>query len=489
MRDRNNPHDRSAAAAASIAGLGPRAASAALLTLLTLLTVLIALAGVVPAAATAAGPDPIEAIIDHALADTFAVAALRELCDEVGPRLAGSEGMRRAHAWAERWLRLAGADTIWAEAVTVPRWERGHEWARLVEPYAMPLQMLGFGMSVSTGGGPLAAEVVAVTDWDELAARADEVAGRIVVFNPPWTGYGPNVQYRTRGASRAAAHGAVASLIRPAGFGRNTPHTGVMSYADDQPRIPAASLTEEGAALLWRLDRAGVRPRVELYMEAQTLEPGPCANIVGELRGRERPDEIVLIGAHLDAWDTGQGAHDDGGGCALMIATLKVLRDLDLRPRRTVRVVLFTSEEYGGQGGVDYAERREDRVARHVLALESDSGIFPPAGFSVRAEPETIQFLQQFAAPLARVGADSVWAGWAGVDIGPLVERGVIGVGHRVHGQQYFRFHHGPADVFAAVAPQDLAANLAAIAGFVYGVADHPGADLAPTSPRRPKDD
>jgi carboxypeptidase Q len=451
----------------------------------------LALVLLVLASAPAAGSDtdPVAAIIDRALADTFTLEALRELCDEVGPRLAGSEGMRRAHGWAERWLAEAGADTVWAEPVTIPRWQRGREWVRLVEPYAMPLGMLGLGMSVGTGGRPLTAEVLAVTDWDELEARADEAAGRIVVFNPPWTSYGPNVAYRSRGPSVAAAHGAVAVLIRPAGFGRNTPHTGVLRYDPEQPQIPAASLTEEGAALLWRLDRAGLRPRVELFMEAEPLEPGPCANIVGELRGRERPDEIVLIAGHLDAWDTGQGAHDDGAGCAIMIGALKVLRDLDLRPRRTIRVVLYTSEEYGGQGGVIYAEEHADRIANHLLALESDSGCFAPAGFSVRARPEIIAALQPFAAPLARVGADSVYAGWAGVDIGPLVDRGVVGVGHRVHGQEYFRFHHGPADVFEAVDPEHLAANLAAVAGFVYGIAEHPDTHVILAAPPHAKDD
>lgn len=442
-----------------------------------------------PTPSRAADADPIAAIIHHAQTDTFALAALRELCDEVGPRLAGSEGMRRAHGWARRWLKAAGADTIWAQPVTVPRWERGREWARLVEPYDMPLGMLGLGMSVGTGGVVLEAEVLAVTDWDELEARAEEARGRLVVFNPPWVGYGPNVQYRSRGASRAARHGAVGVLIRPAGFGQNSPHTGVMGYEEGVPQIPAASLTIEDAALLWRLDRAGIRPRVALMMQAQPLEPGPCANIIAELRGWERPEEIVVIAAHLDAWDTGQGAHDDGGACAMMIATVKVLRDLELRPRRTLRVVLYTSEEYGGQGGHAYVEERGGEVARHVLALESDSGVFAPAGFSVRASEEAIAALGRFAAPLAAVGADSVYAGWAGVDIQPLVDRGVIGVGHRVHGPAYFSFHHAPSDVFGAVEPELLAANLAAIAGFAYGVADFAG-DLATlTAPSRPKDD
>ncbi len=438
----------------------------------------------VPVPAHAEDHAEVTAILAHALDDTFAHTALRELADEVGPRLAGSEGMQRAHAWAERWLARAGADTVWREAVTVPRWERGHEWARLTRPYEAPLSLLGLGMSVGTPPAGLEAEVIAVRDWEELEARAGEVAGKIVVFDPPWRSYGFNVDYRVNAAGRAAAHGAVAALIRPAGFGQNTPHTGVMRYPDDDtPRIPAASLTPEGAALLHRLSDAGARPRVRLMMEARTLPDGPCANVIGELRGRERPQEIVVIAGHLDAWDTGSGAHDDGAGCTIMVAALKVLQDLELRPRRTVRVVLYTSEEYGGQGGDAYVARHAGAIERHVLALESDAGCFAPAGFSVRADSTTIAFLDRLAAPLAPVGADSVYAGWAGVDIRPLVDRGVPGVGHRVHGADYFRYHHGPADVYEAIRPQDLAANVAAVAGFVYAVADSP--DPIP----RPKED
>ncbi len=334
---------------------------------------------------------------------------------------------------------------------------------------------MGLGRSDGTDG-VLEAEVMAVRDWDELEARADEVAGKIVLFDPPWLNYGANVQYRAHAASRAAAHGAVAALIRPAGFGQNTPHTGVMHNADLQPRIPAASLTEEGAA---QHPPSGRRRRqaaagAPLPRACRNLDDGPCANVVGELRGREHPDEIVLLAAHLDAWDAGGGAHDDGGGCTIMVAALKAMRDLELRPRRTVRVVLYTSEEYGGQGGRAYAERHADTIDRHVLALESDAGCFAPAGFSVRADSLVIAGLAPFAAPLARVRADSLYAGWAGVDIGPLVEQGVVGVGHRVHGAEYFRYHHSPADVYDAVDPEHLAANVAAVAAFIYAIADSP---------------
>ena len=441
------------------------------------LLIILAACGTAPQPGTDAMPATdlvITAILDHALADTFAHDALRELCDEVGPRLAGSEGMQRAHRWALQQLQAAGVDSAWTEPVTVPRWTRGVEWAQLTAPYEMPLTVLGLGRSVGTGPDGLEAEVLTMRDWDELEARADEAAGRIVVFDPPWTGYGANVQYRVHAASRAARHGAVAALIRPAGFGANTPHTGVMHYDEDAPRIPAASLTAEGAALLHRLERSGIRPRLKLMMGAENLPDGPCANVIGELRGREKPEEIVLIGAHLDAWDTGTGAHDDGGGCAMMIGAMKTLHDLRLRPRRTIRVVLFTSEEYGGQGGGAYVEAHAGEVGNHVLAVESDAGCFAPAGFSARADSTVIAALAQLTSGLEPVGADTVYAGWAGVDIGPLVELGVPGVGHRVHGEEYFRYHHGPADVWEAVDPEDLAANVAAVAAFVYAVADSP---------------
>ncbi len=264
------------------------------------------------ATAGAAAPTPVEALMARAAVDTFAHDALRELCDEVGPRLAGSEGMRRAQQWALRRLAEAGCDTTWTEPVTAPLWERGVEWARLVHPYEAPLNMIGLGRSEGTGGRPLEAEVMAVRDWDEFEARAGEAAGRIVLFDPPWKGYGPNVDYRVNGPARAAEHGAVAVLIRPAGFGHNTAHTGVTRYAEDGPRIPGVSLSVEDAALLHRLADGGHRPRVRLSMEARNLGEGPCANVVGEWRGSEKPEEIVLISGHLDAWDTGGGAHDEG---------------------------------------------------------------------------------------------------------------------------------------------------------------------------------
>ncbi len=425
---------------------------------------------------TAEAPAPAlaaAALITAARADSFALRALEELCDAVGPRLAGSAGMQRAIAWAQRAMDAAGCDTVWTEPVTVPRWVRGQEWARLTAPCDVALAMAGLGLSVGTPPEGIEAEVVAVTDFDALEARAAEIPGKIVLFDPPWTSYGPNVQYRVHGASRAAKHGAVACLIRPAGFGQNTAHTGVMRYDDDGPRVPAASLTVEGAARLHRLCAAGEHPRVRLMMEAHQLDDGPCANTLGELRGTERPDEIVLAGAHLDAWDTTEGAQDDGGGCAIMLGAVKLLHDLGLRPRRTVRVVLFTSEEFGGHGGRAY--RDAHRQERHVAAIESDGGCFAPSGWSVQGSDAVVAHVAALVAPLVDLGAADVSAGGSGVDVEPLVETGVPGIGHRTHHEAYFSYHHSPADAFGTIAPDDLAANVAAVAALVLALGDDPG--------------
>jgi carboxypeptidase Q len=431
----------------------------------------------VVAASSAAGavdPATVASLTAAARADGFAARILMELTDDIGPRLAGSEGMQRARAWAATVLLEAGCDAVWEEPVTVPRWVRGHEWARLTSPYAMELPMLGLGRSVGTPPEGVEAEVLTVRSFEELTARAAEVPGKIVLFAPPWEGYGPNVKFRSQGASAAGKLGAVACLIRPAGFGQNTPHTGVMRYEDDVARIPAASLTPEDAGRLRRLCERGKPPRVRLMMEARRLDDGPCANIFGDLRGREKPEEIVLIAAHLDSWDVGGGAHDDGGACVMMVAALKLLHDLGLQPRRTVRVGLFTSEEFGGQGGDAYVVAHRDEAALHVAALESDGGCFAPTGFSVRGSEAVVARIAELAKPLATLGAGNVEAGWTGVDIGPLVETGVPGLGLRTDNPEYFRYHHSSADTYDKVSLEDLATNIAAIAALVLAIADEP---------------
>jgi carboxypeptidase Q len=428
--------------------------------------------------------DPrLEALIDAALADTYTYDKLGELCDTVGHRLVGSVGMKNAIAWAVRSMEEAGFDSVWTEAVTVPHWTRGQEWARCVGPVAFDLELSGMGLSDGTGGQVLEAEILAVTDFEELEARAAEARGKIVLFNPPWEGYGKTVQYRVSGASVAARHGAVAVLIRSVtGNSLGAPHTGMMHYAEDAPRIPIAALTVEDAGRLFRMSRRGLKPVVQLYMEAENHGQTVSYNVIGDIRGRERPEEIVLVAGHLDSWDVGTCAQDDGAGCALALGTGRLLLKHDLRPLRTVRVVHYTCEEMGIHGGLAYREAHAHELDRHVLALESDSGAYTPRGFSVAADSLTVDRIARLAAPLARISPDTwqVVKGGSGADIGPIVREGVIGVGHRVDTSHYFDIHHSRADTFEKVDPDLVARNLAAIAGLIFTVADHPASLRSP---------
>lgn len=420
-------------------------------------------------------PTVMARVIDAALADSSAHALLTELCDTSGPRLSGSRNYGIALEWAMETLADAGLENVRLEAVMIPHWERGEESARLVEPYPYRLTMIGLGGSVGTPPGGIEAEVMAVADFDELEARADEAAGRIVLFDEPWEGYGATVRYRTRGAIAAARHGAVACLIRSVTPARDcTPHTGIMRYAegDSIPRIPAAALAVEDAARLHRQCDRGLPVRVHLVMKDAWHEPAAGGNVVAELTGRERPDEIVVVSGHLDSWDVGCGAHDDGAGCVIAMESVALLQRLGLRPRRTVRVVLFADEEMTQTGGRAYAADHADELARHVAAIESDSGGFPPRGFSVSGDSLTVARLAELTAPLAPLGAASVTAGGGGVDISFMGEAGVPLIGHRTDGSDYFVYHHSPADTVDKVDPADLQRNVAAVAALLWALAE-----------------
>lgn len=436
-----------------------------------------AVENVPPAPAAKEGNPAMEKLKTAALADTYTYDKLGELCDVVGHRLVGSAGMQNAVAWAKRSMIEAGFDSVWTEPVTVPYWTRGNEWAKCLSPVEFDLDLSGMGLSEGTKGQVIEAEVMAVKDFDELEARSGEAAGKIVLFNPDWKGYGPNVQYRVHGASRAAKHGAAAVLIRSVtGVSLGAPHTGMMHYAEDAPRIPIAALTVENAGRLYRLCQRGHKPVVQLYMEAENHGETTCFNVIGDIRGHENPEEIVLVSGHLDSWDVGTCAHDDGAGVALALGAGQLILKQDLRPRRTVRVVHYTSEEMGGQGGRAYRDAHADELDRHVLAMESDSGATEPKGFSIDADSTVIALIAELAAPLKELAPDTwqVHKGGSGVDVGPIVKLGVPGAGHRVDTSHYFDLHHSRADTFDKVDPELLARNLAAIAGLIHAVADYP---------------
>lgn len=414
-------------------------------------------------------------LIRAATADSSAYARLTELTDRFGPRLSGSENLERAIDWILARMKEDGLDNVHGEPVMVPRWVRGRESAELVEPRRANLPMLGLGGSIATPPQGITAEVLVVSDFDELTRRAAEARGRIVLFNVPFTSYGATVRYRTQGAIAAARVGAVASLIASvASFSMRTPHTGTMSYDSTVPRIPHAAITVEDAQMLHRMQRRGERVVVKLNMEAHTLPDVQSRNVIAEIRGREKPDEVVVLGGHIDSWDVGTGAMDDAGGCVAAWHAVLLMKKLGLQPRRTVRVVMWTNEENGLRGGNAYRDAHRNELDKHVLAIESDAGVFKPLGFGVSASDSAFAIIQEVGRLLDRIGAGAIQRGGGGADIGPIMALGVPGMGLNVQGDRYFWFHHSHADTVDKLDPHDMNLSTAALAIMAYVIADLP---------------
>jgi carboxypeptidase Q len=420
--------------------------------------------------------EPAARLIGEALGTPFAWQRLSVLTDTIGNRLSGTPALDRAIQWAIEEMKRDGLENVHTEPVMVPKWVRGVESAEIVEPTRQPMVMLGLGDSVGTRPEGIQAEVLAVRSFEELEAKPAAARGRIVFFNAPFTNYGETVRFRSSGPSRAARYGAVAVLVRSVGLeGLRTPHTGALQYTNDAPRIPAAAITTEDADRLQRIaDRAG-RVVVRLKMEAHFDADVESANVVGEIRGRERPEEIVLVSGHLDSWDVGAGATDDGGGCVVTWEALRLMKKLNLRPRRTVRVVLWTNEENGGRGGLAYRDQHRAELARHVLMLESDGGVFRPLGFGLTANEKAREAVRAIATLLAGIAADQVNAGGGGADIGPSTQEAHIpSMSLDVDGSKYFLIHHTPADTIDKIDPVEMAKCAAAVAVMAYVVADLP---------------
>ncbi|MBI4544129.1 MAG: M20/M25/M40 family metallo-hydrolase [Gemmatimonadetes bacterium] len=414
-------------------------------------------------------------LIDAALRDSAAYARLTELVDRFGPRFSGTENLERALDWILAEMKKDGLENVRGEPVMVPHWVRGAESAELLSPMRRNLPMLGLGGSVATPPPGIAAEVLVVSSFAELEARRAQARGKIVLFDVPFTNYGETVRYRSNGANAAARAGAVASLIRSVTtHSLQTPHTGAMRYDTAVRRIPHAAITAEDAALLHRLQDRGERVVVRLKMEARTLGDAPSRNVMGEIVGSERPEEVVVIGGHIDSWDVGQGAMDDAGGSIVAWEAVRLMHALGLRPRRTVRVVLWTNEENGLRGATAYRAAHAQEVSRHVLAVESDAGVFRPTGFGFTGPDSLFEIVRRVGALLDRIGASTIKRGGGGADIGPLMAQGVPGMGLEVEGARYFWYHHSDADTVDKLDPREVALCVAAMAVMAYVVADLP---------------
>jgi carboxypeptidase Q len=416
-----------------------------------------------------------DSLIRGAVADSAAWDRIAELTDRFGARFSGTENLERSIDWIVERMRADGLENVHTEPVMVPRWVRGAESAELVSPRRTALHMLGLGGSVGTPTGGIEAEVLVVGSFDELERRAADARGKIVLFDVPFTSYRETVAYRSGGASRAAKAGAVAALIRSVGpFGMQTPHTGSLRYDTAAARIPAAALSMEDAMMLRRMQARGERVRVRLSMGARMLPDAPSRNVIAEIRGRERPDEVVVVGGHIDSWDVGTGAMDDAGGSVAAWEAVRLMKRLNLRPRRTVRVVLWTNEENGLRGANAYRDAHRAEIDKHVLAIESDGGVFAPRGFGFGGTAAGYAAARPIGALLESIGAGAVTEGGGGADIGPLMALGVPGMGLLVDDSRYFWYHHTEADTVDKLDPAEVARCVAAMAVMAFVAAEMP---------------
>lgn len=431
---------------------------------------------------------------DAGLRDDTGYDVLRSLCTEVGPRPAGSDGDRRAVAWGLETLRRLGFAGVRAESVTVPHWERGEAKVRITAPWPQPLVACALGGSVGTPPEGIEAEVVAAGSLDDLKTLGERVRGRIVFFRGHMerarngSGYGAAVAPRGRGAAEAAKLGAVGVVIRSVGTDSDRlPHTGAMRYDTTGTRVPAFALSAPDADLLDRQLASGRPVRLSLWSTARSLPEERSANVIGEIPGRGPNPGVVVIGGHLDSWDLGQGAHDDGAGIATMVAAAK-LAAAQGGLRHTIRVVMFANEEFGLSGGRGYAERHAAELERHVVAMESDLGAFDVWGLETGFAPGREAAAGQILSVLAPLGVEYVGNGTrGGADTGPLAARGVPALELSTDAGPYFELHHSANDTFDKIDPALLRENIAGYAALVVLAAsgDVDFGRLAGAEPRR----
>ncbi len=431
-------------------------------------------------------------LIGAAMKDDAGLARLEYLCYRIGNRLSGSEALNRAIEWSAAQMEQAGLENVQKIPVKVPHWVRGAESAEMLEPLRKKIFMLGLGGSPATPQSGIEADVVAVSDFDELAklGRAG-VEGRIVLFDAPFVSYGKTVAYRSDGPVRAQELGAVAALVRsitPRSL--RDPHTG---QTGSGVKIPAAAVSVEDAMWMHALLRSGQRVRVRLNMDAHFEPEADSADVVGEIPGSTLKNEVVVIGGHIDSWDVGMGAHDDGGGVMAALEAAALIRKLGLHPRRTIRVVFWTNEENGGRGGKAYREWASRQDAHHAAAIEMDGGAEKPIGFDLsimprrpRGAPDIVHGsfnpwqagmsarATAIAKLLAPIQADQLLPGNGEADIEPLMAEGVPGFGLRTVMTHYFDYHHTEADTFDKIAPEDFKQCVAAMAVMSYVLADWP---------------
>ncbi|MDR3416216.1 MAG: M20/M25/M40 family metallo-hydrolase [Nevskia sp.] len=440
----------------------------------------------------AVDPAVLARVRDAAMNSDWAYQRLSDLTDRIGPRLSGSPQAEAAVVQVAAALRSAGLQ-VSLQPAKVPHWVRGEEAAELVEYPGRPdgivqhLRLTTLGGSVATPKAGLTAPLLVVHSFDELKARAAEAKNAIVLFDVAFdqdladnglagAAYVQAVEYRVKGASAAARAGAVASLIRSVGGADfRLPHTGVMHYDADAPKIPTAALSAEDAMLAARLAAQGA-VTMHLKLTPQTLPDADSHNVIADLPGRDKPDEVVIVSGHLDSWDLAQGAIDDGAGVTSAMGAAQLLKSLDLRARRTIRVVAWMNEENGGGGSKAYFEANKDRLVQHAAVIESDSGAGKPLGLQANVTLESVAALHPVTEALRSLGAAAIERRdeAVGADIEPLQNAGVPGFEPLLDGRSYFFYHHTAADTLDKVKPDNLRRQVATLAVLAYYLAEMP---------------
>ena len=423
----------------------------------------------------------IRKFFNEALSKGQSYEYLRQLTTQIGPRLSGSEGAKKAVIWGKNLLEIGGYDKVFLQDVMVPHWVRGkkEEGYILNGKQKISVPLVALGGSINTPEKGLTAEVIEVKTFQELRDLGKEkCTGKIIFFNRPmdptkintFEAYAQAGDQRRSGANEASKMGAIGVIIRSLSSTENDfPHTGSMLYATGVPLIPAAALSTNAATLLSKTLKENSNLKFYFRQSCESLPDSPSHNVVAEIRGSEKPEEIIVVGGHLDSWDLAQGAHDDGTGIAQSLEVLRMFKTLNIKPKHTIRVVLFMNEENGNRGGIKYADLAKANNEKHIFAMESDNGGFTPRGFGIQGgSAEILSKIQGFRNLLSPYGLNEIERGSGGVDIGPLAPQGTILVGFKPDAQRYFEYHHASNDRFETVNQRELEMGAASMASMIY---------------------
>jgi len=425
-------------------------------------------------------------IFDEALTHGKSYAWLTDLCTNIGGRVSGSREAAEAVKWSQSVMDNLGIDRVYLQEMMVPHWVRGEkEQGKLIPSKGEPIRIAtcALGGSIATPDEGITAELIEIKNFEELKKLGEKgIKGKIVFYNYPMnpafistgSAYGNAVGYRWGGASKAVKYGAVATIVRSMTLALDDyPHTGAMGYNDSLPKIPTAAVSTIGAELISDHLKSDPKAKFSLKMSCKTLPDVKSYNVIGEITGSEFPNEIIVVSGHLDAWDLGDGAHDDGAGCVQAIEVLRLFKVLGIKPKRTIRAVMYMNEENGGKGAEKYAELAKEKGEIHIAAMESDGGGFMPVGFGIKSDPEVLAKFAKWDKLFSYYGIHEIKKGWGGADVNKLKDQCKAIIGLRVSGQRYFDYHHNDSDTIDKVNKRELELGGAAMALLAYLISEN----------------